>query len=37
LPLCGLDKIKKVVTDNGIAADDKKRLEEAGIEVLVAG
>ncbi|MGN6211885.1 transcriptional repressor AgaR [Parafilimonas sp.] len=35
--ICGLDKIKKVVTDNGIAIDDKKRLEEAGIEVLVAG
>lgn len=35
--ICGLDKIKKVVTDNGIATDDRKRLEEAGIEVLVAG
>ena len=35
--ICGLDKIKKVVTDNGIAIDDRKRLEEAGIEVLVAG
>jgi DeoR family transcriptional regulator of aga operon len=34
--ICGLDKIKKVVTDNGIAMDDRKRLEEAGIEVLVA-
>jgi DeoR family transcriptional regulator of aga operon len=34
--ICGLDKINKVVTDTGIAEDDKKRLEEAGIEVLVA-
>jgi len=35
--ICGLDKIKKVVTDSAIAADDKKRLEDAGIEVLIAG
>ena len=34
--ICGLDKIKKVVTDNGIQQDDKKRLEDAGIEVLIA-
>ena len=34
--ICGLDKIKKVVTDNGIDSDYKKRLEEEGIEVLVA-
>ena len=34
--ICGLDKIKKVVTDNSIAPDDKKRLEDAGIEVLIA-
>jgi DeoR family transcriptional regulator of aga operon len=34
--ICGLDKIKKVVTDAAIADDDKKRLEEAGVEVLVA-
>jgi DeoR family transcriptional regulator, aga operon transcriptional repressor len=34
--ICGLDKIKKVVTDSAIAADDRKRLEDAGIEVLVA-
>ena len=35
--ICGLDKIKKVVTDSGIQQDDKKRLEDAGIEVLIAG
>src|SRR5665647_2909310 len=34
--ICGLDKITKVVTDSGIEADDKKRLEDAGIEVLIA-
>jgi DeoR family transcriptional regulator of aga operon len=34
--ICGLDKIKKVVTDKGIEQDDKKRLEDAGIEVLIA-
>jgi DeoR family transcriptional regulator of aga operon len=35
--ICGLDKIQKVVTDKGIEQDDKKRLEDAGIQVLVAG
>jgi DeoR family transcriptional regulator of aga operon len=34
--ICGLDKIKKVVTDKGIPSDDKKRLEDAGVEVLIA-
>ncbi len=34
--ICGLDKIRKVVTDSGIEPDDKKRLEDAGIEVLIA-
>jgi len=34
--ICGLDKIKKVVTDRNIPADDKKRLEDAGVEVLIA-
>ncbi len=34
--ICGLDKIQKVVTDKGIEQDDKKRLEDAGIEVLIA-
>ena len=35
--ICGLEKINKVVTDSGIPEDDKKRLEDAGVEVLVAG
>ncbi len=35
--ICGLDKITKVVTDSGIQADDRKRLEDAGIEILIAG
>ena len=34
--ICTIDKIKTVVTDNHIPADDKKRLEEAGVEVLIA-
>ncbi len=34
--ICGLDKITKVVTDSGIQADDRKRLEDAGIEILIA-
>ena len=34
--ICTIDKIKTVVTDAGIPADDKKRLEEAGVEVLIA-
>ncbi len=34
--ICGLEKIKKVVTDKNIPSDDKKRLEDAGVEVLVA-
>ncbi len=34
--ICGLDKIKTVVTDSGISDKDKKRLEDAGIQVLLA-
>lgn len=34
--ICGLDKIKTVVTDKGILPDDKKRLEDAGIQVILA-
>jgi DeoR family transcriptional regulator, aga operon transcriptional repressor len=33
--ICHIDKIKTVVTDSGIPGDDKQRLEEAGVEVLV--
>ncbi len=33
--ICGLNKINKVVTDDLIENDDRKRLEDAGIEVIV--
>ncbi|NLI24367.1 MAG: DeoR/GlpR transcriptional regulator [Bacteroidales bacterium] len=34
--ICGISKIHCVVTDEGIPADDKKRLEDAGIKVIIA-
>lgn len=34
--ICKLDRINMVITDSGISADDKKRLEDAGIKVIVA-
>ncbi|MBN9351554.1 MAG: DeoR/GlpR transcriptional regulator [Chitinophagaceae bacterium] len=34
--ICGLEKIKTVVTDAGIPEDDRKRLEDAGIQVIIA-
>ncbi len=34
--ICTIDKITTVVTDEGIPDDDRKRLEEAGVEVLIA-
>jgi DeoR family transcriptional regulator of aga operon len=34
--ICGIDKIHTVVTDSGIPDDDRKRLEDAGIKVLIA-
>lgn len=34
--ICGLDKIKTVVTDKGISNEDRKRLEDADIQVLIA-
>ncbi|MBX6361066.1 MAG: DeoR/GlpR transcriptional regulator [Acidobacterium ailaaui] len=34
--ICGLDKIKIVITDQGIASDDKKRLEDSGVRVIIA-
>jgi DeoR family transcriptional regulator of aga operon len=33
--ICRIDKINTVVTDAGIPADDKNRLEAAGVEVIV--
>lgn len=35
--VCGLDSVDIVVTDGGIEADDRKVLEAAGIELVIAG
>ncbi len=34
--ICKLDRIDTVITDSGISADDKKRLEDAGVKLIVA-
>jgi DeoR family transcriptional regulator, aga operon transcriptional repressor len=34
--ICGIEKINRVITDEGILEEDKKRLEDAGIEVIIA-
>jgi DeoR family transcriptional regulator of aga operon len=34
--ICKPDRIDTVITDDGITADDKKRLEDAGVKVLIA-
>jgi DeoR family transcriptional regulator, aga operon transcriptional repressor len=34
--ICKLDRIDTVITDSGILDDDKKRLEDAGIKVIIA-
>jgi DeoR family transcriptional regulator of aga operon len=34
--ICGISKIHCVITDNGIPDEDKKRLEDAGIKVIIA-
>ena len=34
--ICKLDRIDTVITDTGISVDDKKRLEDAGIKVIIA-
>jgi DeoR family transcriptional regulator of aga operon len=34
--ICGIEKIHRVVTDSGIPEEDKKRLEDAGISVVIA-
>jgi len=34
--ICGIDKIHTVVTDNGIPDEERKRLEDAGIKVILA-
>lgn len=33
--ICKLDRIDTVITDSGISADDRKRLEDAGIKVII--
>ena len=34
--ICGIDKIHTVVTDNGVSDEDRKRLEDSGIKVIIA-
>jgi DeoR family transcriptional regulator of aga operon len=34
--ICTIDKIRTVITDSGIPADDKSKLEAAGVEVIIA-
>lgn len=34
--ICSIDKIHTVITDSGISDEDKKRLEDAGIRVIIA-
>jgi len=34
--ICNTEQIDKVITDSGIKADDKKRLQDAGVEVIIA-
>jgi DeoR family transcriptional regulator of aga operon len=34
--ICGIDKINCVITDTGIPDEDRKRLEDAGIKVILA-
>jgi DeoR family transcriptional regulator, aga operon transcriptional repressor len=34
--ICTIEQIDKVITDSGIKADDKKRLLDAGVEVVIA-
>jgi len=34
--ICKLDRIDAVITDSGISEEDKKRLEDAGVKVIIA-
>ena len=34
--ICPVNKISKVVTDEGISTEDKRRLEDEGVEVIIA-
>jgi len=33
---CGIDKVHTIITDKGIGDEDRKRLEDAGIKILIA-
>ena len=33
--ICRLDRIDTVITDSGISDDDKKRLDDAGIKIII--
>lgn len=33
--ICNIEQIDKVVTDTGISVEDKKRLQDAEVEVLI--
>ncbi|MEJ0033449.1 MAG: hypothetical protein WDO15_25330 [Bacteroidota bacterium] len=34
--ICQINQIDRVITDNKIPEDDKKRLQDAGVEVIIA-
>jgi DeoR family transcriptional regulator of aga operon len=34
--ICEVAKIHKVITDDGISDEDKKRLEDSGVKVIIA-
>ena len=34
--ICKIDRINTVITDSGISEEDKKRLEDANIKVIIA-
>jgi DeoR family transcriptional regulator, aga operon transcriptional repressor len=34
--ICGIDKIHYVITDTGISDEDRKRLEDTGVKVIIA-
>jgi len=35
--ICTIDKVHRVITDGNILMDDRKRLEDAGVQVIIAG
>lgn len=34
--ICTIDRIHKIIADNKIPSEDRKRLEDAGVEVIIA-